>query len=516
MTTAVDQGIDPRSRQPVGDPVPHTPPDRLDEACQAAAAAAGPLRATPADERADLLQAVATALEGERKQIVRLADAETGLGKARLTGELTRTRAQLEMFADAVLEGSYTEAIIDLPDQAAQPAPRPDLRRMLVPLGPVAVFAASNFPLAFSVAGGDTASALAAGCPVVVKAHPGHPGTSVLCGQIVDRALAAAGAPDGTFAVVHGEAVGRDLVTHPAISAVGFTGSLTGGRALADLCASRPDPIPFYGELGSLNPVVVTPGALADRRDDLVAGFVGSYLLGSGQFCTKPGLLFVPAGHGLTDALTAAVAAAPIGPLLGDRIQQGYSRAIAKLAGASGVRAVIPPVDDPAGVRPALLAVSATALTGDAGPLLEECFGPGAVLVEYTSTEELLAALERLPGSLTASLHADPRSEAELCRSVLELATAKAGRVIWNGWPTGVAVTWAMHHGGPWPATTAPLHTSVGVTAIRRWLRPVAYQDVPDELLPEVLRDANPLGVPRRVNGELTAAPIDRSALTDR
>lgn len=504
MTAAVDQGRSPYTGEPVGSPIPHTAAAELEQICATAATAAPALAALPLADRAHLLRAVATALEANRDAVVELADAESGLGAGRLSGELVRTRVQLEMFADAVTEGSFLDVVIDLPDPDALPAPRPDLRRMLIPLGPVAVFAASNFPLAFSVAGGDTASALAAGCPVVVKAHPSHPGLAALCARIVSTALAEAGAPDGTFAIVFGEQAGRDLVTHPAITAVGFTGSLAGGRTLFDLAASRPDPIPFYGELGSLNPTVVTPGALAGRGEQIAAGFVGSFLLGSGQFCTKPGLLFLPAEHGLGPALTAAIDRATLGPLLNERIRDRYERSATELADVAGVREVVArrPVSHGAGYRTAatLAAVSAADLRANAQQLLEERFGPAAVLVEYGSVDELVDTLAVLPGSLTATLHADPDSESTLIRRLVDRFAHGAGRVIWDGWPTGVAVTWAMHHGGPWPATTAPLHTSVGVTAIRRFLRPVVYQNVPDTFLPAPLQAANPLGVPRRVS----------------
>jgi NADP-dependent aldehyde dehydrogenase len=506
MSTGADQGMNPHTGEPVGPPVPHTTDSDVDRLARAAATAAPAFAALPLDRRAELLRAVAAALEAARDELVALADSETGIGAARLNGELTRTRVQLEMFAEVIREGSFHEATIDLPDPDALPAPRPDLRRMLIPVGPVAVFSASNFPFAFSVAGGDTASALAAGCPVVVKAHSGHPGLSVRTGEIVAAALREGGAPEGTFAVVHGTEAGRALVSHPAIQAAGFTGSLAGGRALYDLANSRPDPIPFYGELGSLNPSVITPGAIAARGTEVLKGFVGSFTMGSGQLCTKPGLLFLPKGHGLDDALAAAVAEAPVGPLLNARIRAGYDEVAASLAAVDGVRAIVPPAEvDDAGFRvaPVLLAVSATDLVARADELLEECFGPAALIIEYGSDEELSRALEALPGSLTGTLHADPATEADLIRDLLDRFAARAGRVIFGGWPTGVAVTWAMQHGGPWPATTNALHTSVGATGIRRWVRPVSYQSVPDEFLPEVLRDGNSLGIPRRVNGAL-------------
>ncbi|MET0419761.1 MAG: aldehyde dehydrogenase family protein [Actinoplanes sp.] len=561
MSEDADQGRSPYTGQPVGEAVPHTTEAELD-----ALRFAGPL---PLAGRAELLEAVAAALEDARDELVPLADAETGLGETRLGGELTRTRAQLEMFAEVVREGSFLEVIVDHADPATPVAPRPDLRRMLIPVGPVAVYAASNFPFAFSVAGGDTASALAAGCPVVVKAHPGHPGLSRRTGQIVGDALTRAGAPAGTFTVVHGMDAGLHLVRHPAIRAAGFTGSLQGGRALYDLANARPDPIPFYGELGSLNPVVVTPGALASRGSEIVTGFVGSFTLGAGQFCTKPGLLFLPRGHGRDAELAAAAGAVSVGPLLNDRIQRGFEQVASKLAATDGVRLISgrafsgplpaeagqvpprtpaaetgPPSSQPltadasqpsaqsadagqpsarsadagqpsaqsadagqaspqpltAGAgsgSPLLLAVAAGDLSPD---LLEECFGPASLVVEYGSAGELARALDLVPGALTATVHADPDTEQELIRELLARFADRAGRVIFGGWPTGVAVTRAQQHGGPWPATTNALHTSVGATGIRRWLRPVAYQDVPDAYLPEPLQDANPLGIPRRTS----------------
>ncbi|MGY0234625.1 aldehyde dehydrogenase (NADP(+)) [Longispora urticae] len=460
-----------------------TTPAELDRICRAAAGAAAGFAALPLAQRADLLRKVAAKLRENGAAIIERADAESHLGVPRLTGELERTCVQLELFADAVDAGAFLEVIIDHADPAAKPAPRPDLRRMLVPLGPVAVFAASNFPLAFSVAGGDTASALAAGCPVVVKAHPGHPDTSGLVAAILTEVL-----PEGVFALVEGFAAGQALVGHPAITAVGFTGSLGGGQALLDLVNARPNPIPFYGELGALNPTVVTPGALAERSAEIVAGFVASYTMGSGQFCTKPGLLFLPAGHGLDAALTDAAAAASTGQLLTENIQKGYEQGLARFAAAPGVRAL-------AGPAPALFAVAAGDLRGE---LLDECFGPAALVVEYSSTAELAATVRDLPGSLTATAHL--AASDDLAAELLPLLAGVAGRVIVDGWPTGVAVTAAMQHGGPWPAATSSMYTSVGETAVRRFLRPVAYQNVPDALLPEPLREANPLGIPRRVS----------------
>jgi NADP-dependent aldehyde dehydrogenase len=350
----------------------------------------------------------------------------------------------------------------------------------------------------------------------VVKAHPGHPGLSARTADLVAAALAGAGAPVGTFGLVHGVPAGRDLVLHPSVAAVGFTGSLAGGRALLDLANTRDEPIPFYAELGSLNPTVITPGALAARGEEIARGFVGSYTMGSGQFCTKPGLLLLPAGHGLGPVLARETAAVPLGPLLNARIRDAYVAGARALLDTPGVRPLVPPVGQasqpaPEGssgstvdlvgyrVEPALVAIDARHLL-DGGAPLRECFGPAAVVVEYGSPAELAALLETLPGSLTATVHAEPAAEPELARELLDRLSRRSGRVIWDGWPTGVAVAWAQHHGGPWPATTS-VHTSVGMTAVRRFQRPVAYQNVPDGLLPEPLQEANPGGFPRRVDG---------------
>ncbi len=485
--------------------MPHTPvPGRtttahVDERCRAAALAAPARAAMSPAGRPELLDRLAGELRAHEDEIVALADEETFLGRARLTGELHRTAGQLELFAAALRDGGVLDVIIDAPDPAARPAPRPGLRRWLVPIGPVAVFAASNFPLAFSVLGGDTASALAAGCPVVVKAHYGHPRLSELVAGLAARVLT-----PGVLAVVHGRQAGTHLVTHPVITAVGFTGSVAGGRALFDLAAARPDPIPFYGELGSVNPVVVTPGAAGARADELIAGFVGSFTLGNGQFCTKPGLLFLPQGHGWADRLAAAVGAVPAAPMLGPWICAGFAAARDRLAATPGVRLLAGdttrPGDGTTLTGPALFATSATAFAGNPA-MADEAFGPAALVVEYASDEELDRVLAGLPGSLTATVHAEADTETVRARRLVTLLGGKAGRIVWGGWPTGVAVAWATQHGGPWPAAVPSTHTSVGVTAMRRFQRPVAFQQLPDDLLPEALRDANPWHLPRRVDG---------------
>ncbi|MEU7905817.1 aldehyde dehydrogenase (NADP(+)) [Actinoplanes sp. NPDC049118] len=483
--------------------IPVPPPNtaaEVDERCRTAGRAAPALAALPPADRAALLDRLADTLRSHEQEIVTLADTETSLGRARLTGELHRTAGQLELFAGALRDGGVLDVIIDAPDPAAQPAPRPGLRRWLVPIGPVAVFSASNFPLAFSVLGGDTASALAAGCPVVVKAHSGHPRLSDLVAGLATEVL-----PSGVLAVVHGREAGIRLVGHPDIAAVGFTGSVAGGRALFDLAAARPDPIPFYGELGSVNPVVVTPAASAARAGELISGFVNSFTLGNGQFCTKPGLLFLPRGHGWEDRLATAVAAVPAAPMLGPWICAGFAEARDRLAATAGVRLLAGDTkprsgDDPTLTGPALFATSAADFAGNPA-MADEAFGPAALVVEYASEQELKRVLATLPGSLTATLHADAAAEKALACRLLTLLSGKAGRVVWGGWPTGVAVAWATQHGGPWPAATPSTHTGVGVTAMRRFQRPVSFQGLPDELLPEALRDANPWHLARRVDG---------------
>lgn len=479
-----------------------TTPAEVD-ALAAAAAAASPLwRTAPATQRASWLRAAADALDGAADELVEIADRETRLGATRLRGEVGRTTGQLRLFASVIEEGSYLELIVDDADASATP-PRPELRRMLVPLGPVAVFSASNFPFAFSVAGGDTASALAAGNPVIVKAHSGHPELSRRTAEIVAAALEAAGAPAGSLALVEGREAGNTLVQHPVIQAAGFTGSLGGGRALFDLAAGRPDPIPFYGELGSVNPVVLTPAAVAAHGDELAQGLVGSFTLGVGQFCTKPGVVFVPRGTGFEDLVASHAAGAAGGPLLTDRITAAFPEGVDRLVADPSVSLIAGTPSSPGAdtAHPVVLATDASAVAERADVLLEECFGPVTLLVRYDDADDLRRALEAVPGSLTATLHRQPGDEVA---EVLEILQRKAGRVLFAGWPTGVAVTWSQHHGGPWPATTS-LHTSVGATAIRRFLRPVVFQDAPEELLPEPLRDSSLARLPHRRNGVLHA-----------
>ena len=505
------------------DPRTGTPGHSYDEASAADVAAAVDAAArafaAPAlrdrDARAALLRGAAARLRARGDDVVALAGSETGLPEGRLRGELERTAGQLEAFAAVLDAGDYVEAIIDTADPDAVPIPRPDVRRMLVPIGPVAVFGASNFPLAFSTAGGDTASALAAGCPVVIKGHPSHPGTGELVAGELRAAAADAGLPDGTVAhlLAAGVEVGEALVDAPAIAAVGFTGSTAGGRAIADRAARRPQPIPVYAEMGSINPIVVTDAALAARAQAIADGLVASVSNFGGQLCTKPGVVLVPAGAA-GDAFAQSVAAQldRVEPtvLLNERLRDALATAVDRLAGEDDVRPLgsAPPfAGDGFRHQPAAYEAPAAAVAAGS-PLLEEHFGPVVVLLRYRDRDELLAALAQLEGQLTGSIHAQPEEDAELLATLTERIAERAGRVVFDGFPTGVAVTHGMHHGGPYPATSAPAHTSVGMTAIRRFLRPVAWQNAPAAVLPPELRDANPLGIWRRLDGELTRDPV--------
>ncbi|MER5217144.1 aldehyde dehydrogenase (NADP(+)) [Streptomyces sp. NPDC002838] len=507
MAAAPVWSVDPRTGKQREQVAVEATAQEVDAAVRAAHDARGSL--TDRAVRSAFLRGAADGLEAAKDQLVEAADAETALGPVRLTGELARTCYQLRAFADIVDEGAFLDVVINHPDDTATP-PIPDLRRYKVPLGVVAVYSASNFPFAFSVAGGDTASALAAGCPVVVKAHPDHPALSELVAAVLRRAAGEHGVPEGVVGLVHGFEAGIELIRHPLVSAAGFTGSIRGGRALFDAAAARPVPIPFHGELGSLNPVVVTEAAAAERAETIGAGLAGSMTLGVGQFCVKPGLVLVPsgaAGDGLVKSLTDAVSNTGSGVLLDHRMRDNFVAGIAE-------RVELPEVESP--VTPGAggeHTVSAGFLTVPAGKLaregehdllLEECFGPVTVVARYEDDAEARAVLSRLPGNLTATVQLSAEEAAGEGRGAELLAelTPLAGRVLVNGWPTGVAVAPAQHHGGPYPATTST-STSVGGTAIERWLRPVAYQNAPEALLPAELRDENPLALPRRFNGRL-------------
>jgi NADP-dependent aldehyde dehydrogenase len=469
-----------------------------------------------AESRADLLEAIAGEIEALGDALVERASAETGLPAARITGERGRTCGQLRSFAALVREGSWVDASIDtaLPDR--KPSPRPDIRRMLRPIGPVAVFGASNFPLAFSTAGGDTASALAAGCPVVVKAHPAHPGTGELVAGAIARAIEGRGLPAGAFSFVHGgPAIGAALVSHPLTRAVGFTGSQAAGRALFDVAARRPDPIPVFAEMSSLNPVFLLPGVIRRRGAAIAEGLVGSFTLGVGQFCTKPGLVFALRGPD-TDAflgeLSGAVRKSGPATMLSAGILDAFLKSRDRVRGVDGVEDIAESASPVEGgeTRAASSVAKVDATTFLEHPeLVTEAFGPFTLVVEADDMNQLVTCARTMSGQLTATLHG---TESDLGGAADLLAAAErfAGRLIINGFPTGVEVCAAMHHGGPYPATTDSRYTSVGAAAILRFARPVCYQGFADAQLPRELQDANPSGILRTVDGQRTRDPIVR------
>ena len=463
--------------------------DLVNRACEAAEDAFAAYGATTREDRARFLDAIADEIEARAEAITAIGTAETGLPEGRLQGERGRTTGQLRLFADHIRKGDYLDRRHDPALPARQPLPRPDLRMIQRPIGPVAVFGASNFPLAFSTAGGDTASALAAGCPVVVKGHPAHPGTGEIVAEAIHAAIQSTGMPAGVFSFIHGDshAVGAALVQHPLIKAVGFTGSLRGGRALFDLCAARPEPIPFFGELGSINPGFVLPQALASRGAKLAEGWAGSLTMGAGQFCTNPGLIVMPKGV-LADAFAKAAgdALSKVGPqvMLSDGIAEAYRTGANRAAGVA--TPVFEAQAEGRNALPSIYKTSAEEFLRD-HTLAEEVFGPLGVIVTVSGEDQMLDVAEAMEGQLTATLHLDD-GDMDMARRLMPVLERKAGRILANGWPTGVEVADAMVHGGPYPASTNFGATSVGTMAIRRFLRPVSYQNIPEALLPEDLR----------------------------
>lgn len=503
--------IDPATEARL-DPVFHESSE--DEAARALAAAAeafAEFRNRSADERARFLETVAGEIEALGDPLIERASAETGLPPARITAERGRTCGQLRLFAGVVREGSWVDARIDtaLPDR--EPMPRPDLRRMLKPIGPVVVFGSSNFPLAFSTAGGDTASAFAAGCTVVVKAHRAHPGTGELVGTAVSRAAEACGLPAGIFSLVHGQGstVGVSMVRHSATAAVGFTGSQRAGRALFDAAAARPNPIPVFAEMSSLNPVFVLDEAVRERGDEIARGLVGSFTLGVGQFCTKPGLVLVTRGadtDAFVDKLADAVREAAAGTMLTADILDAFECNREKLTSVRGVTrvasAAAPAENAKTQAVPSVAMVDAKTFLAHP-ELATEAFGPFTLVIEADGLDELVASANAIEGQLTATIHGTD-SDLAGAGALIEAAERFAGRLIVNGYPTGVEVCPSMNHGGPYPATTDVRFTSVGTAAMLRFARPVCYQGFADALLPAELRNANPRGILRTVNGELT------------
>ncbi len=486
--------------------------DDVDRAVRAAQEAFLVWRKRSAPERARLLRAIADGLDAAAAELVDRAQQETALPEARLQGETRRTSGQCRLFADVIEEGSWVGARVDTAMPDRKPLPRPDIRSMLQPLGPIAVFGASNFPLAYSVAGGDTASALAAGNPVVVKAHPAHPGTSAIVGRIIVESIRSCGAPEGVFSLLFdsGFEVGQALVQHPLIHAVGFTGSRNGGRALMDMAAQRPDPIPCFAEMGSTNPVFILPGALRQQGKQLATGLFGSFTLGAGQFCTKPGMVFLPSQPETTpvlDELRRLTSESGAFTLLTPGIATNYKRSLQSRREETGLAM------QEAKEAKGMCAVSAALLETEIDDFLanpewsQEVFGPTSLVIRYQQREAMMRAAEELEGHLTASVWGTDADLAEYA-DLIAILERKAGRLIFNGFPTGLEVSDAIVHGGPYPACSDSRFTAVGSRAVLRFARPVCYQGFPEASLPDELRNANPLGILRMINGNTTREAV--------
>ncbi|MCB0570744.1 MAG: aldehyde dehydrogenase (NADP(+)) [Phaeodactylibacter sp.] len=505
--------VNPATLEPLGTTFVEAGPAEVARAAELAEAAFQPYRAKTAGERAAFLEAIAEEILALGDTLINRCTAETALPEARLIGERGRTVNQLKLFAEVVREGSWADIRIDTAQPDRAPVPRPDIRQMQIPIGPVGIFGASNFPLAFSVAGGDTASALAAGCPVVVKAHPLHPGTSELAGRAILSAARKTGMPEGVFSLVQGMSneTGLAIVQHPRIMAIGFTGSFRGGRAIFDAASQRPAPIPVYAEMGSTNPVFILPGALRANADNIAKGLLASLSLGVGQFCTNPGL-FITSGPAdtrlLLGKLGAVIGQTQAGVMLSSGIRNNYESGVRQWSGSPGVSLALAgsPAKGENGAQTRVYIADAAAFIAN-NRLSEEVFGPAALCITPSSKEELYALAEALEGQLTATAHGTVAELAEYA-GLMRILERKVGRLVFNGYPTGVEVCYAMAHGGPYPATTAPQSTSVGTAAIRRFTRPLCYQDFPQQALPPELADGNPLGIWRLVNGEWRKGPV--------
>ncbi|MCP1418639.1 NADP-dependent aldehyde dehydrogenase [Pseudomonas laurylsulfativorans] len=502
------RGINPATDLPLEPAYHGGSGEHVEQACALAWNALDSYRATSLDARAEFLDTIASEIEALGDELIDRAVAESGLPRPRIQGERGRTCQQLRTFARTVRAGEWLDVRVDNALPERQPLPRPDLRQRQVPLGPVAVFGASNFPLAFSVAGGDTASALAAGCPVIVKAHGAHPGTSELVGRAVARAVKLCGLHEGVFSLLYGSGreVGIALVTDARIKAVGFTGSRSGGMALCKAAQARPEPIPVYAEMSSINPVLLFPAALESRAEALAQGFVASLTQGAGQFCTNPGLVIARQGPDLERFINAAadqLRRSPAQTMLTPGIFNAYEAGVGSLAELAqtvetGLRG-----ETPNQCQAHLFVTQASEFLAD--PALQaEMFGAASLIVQCASDEEIHQVLEHLEGQLTATLHLDD-GDVESARALLPTLERKAGRLLVNGWPTGVEVCDAMVHGGPFPATSDARSTSVGTAAILRFLRPVCYQDFPDALLPAALKHGNPLQLRRLLDGQREA-----------
>ncbi len=503
--TTTFQAENPANRQKLDPDFREATEQEVGRAVESAATAFEVYRNKQGAERAVFLDAIADEIMAAGDELIVRAQEETGLPEARLKGERGRTVNQLKLFAAYLRDGSWVDARVDRADAERTP-PKADIRSMQKAIGPVGVFGASNFPLAFSVAGGDTASALAAGCTVVFKAHPAHPGTCEIVGQAIARAAERTGMPAGVFSLVHGKstAVGLAIVRHPLIQAIGFTGSYRGGKALFDVANSRPVPIPVYAEMGSTNPVFILPEAMRERKEAIAKDLAASVTLGVGQFCTNPGLvLYDTESDSFLKSLAGSLGESAPGVMLTSSILEAYQTGVERLANSEGVKTLAKGKSaDDGCYAPAYLLQS----TGDAflsdHRLEEEVFGPSTLAVTANGKEQLLRIAKQLKGHLTATIHASG-NDLEEYRDLVAILEQKVGRLLINGYPTGVEVTYAMVHGGPFPATTDSRSTSVGTDAIRRFSRPVCYQNFPQSVLPDELKDGNPLGIFRMVDGKL-------------
>jgi len=479
------QSIDPKTGLKLADPIVDSSKSEVGEAVSLSAVAFGDWSKVSSSERASVLEQIATALDANVDELAQLADQETALGIPRLVGEVARTTFQLRLFANELKMGELLKEDLDEKIDGAPPQGRPQLKRAWVALGPVAVFGASNFPFAFGELGGDTASALAAGCTVVVKEHPAHPQLAKKVIELSQRAIEQAGYSKNILLSVRGFTAGQELVTHPLITACGFTGSQGAGRALFELAVTREIPIPFYGELGSINPVFVTEAAAKNRISEIASGFVGSFTLGAGQFCTKPSLIFVPESSEFSAEALKVIDPETFATLLTPSIQEKFFKDVEQVKSKAGVKTVIAPKAKPEGfgVSIGLMSVSIEDFLANLTEISHECFGPVAVVVTYKNHAQVLEVASKLDGALVTTFQSDLDSDKEILKDLVQITKFRTGRLVLNGWPTGVAVTRAQHHGGPYPASTNLLHTSVGSYAMMRFVRPVTFQDFPAELI---------------------------------
>lgn len=512
--TTTFHAINPTTNQALEAEFTNASPKEIDEAVKKATSAFALYRKKDKNRIALFLEQIAEEILNLGEVLIKTCYLETGLPIARLEGERGRTINQLKLFATVVREGSWVDARIDtaIPDRA--PLPKSDIRHILIPLGPVAVFGASNFPLAFSTAGGDTASALASGCPVIVKAHEAHPGTSELVGKAILKAMEICGMPDGTFSLLQGNSrtVGETLVKHPGIKAVGFTGSFAGGKALFDYANSRVEPIPVFAEMGSTNPVFILPGALQDKAASIADGMAGSIAMGVGQFCTNPGLSFVEKSEGANQfysQLKTKISETAAGTMLTPNIKKAFDKGIQKIKNIDEVEEFVIGLNEES-VNSSSTRIFKTSIENymKNDSLSIENFGPSSIIVEASSKESILEAARNLEGHLTATIFGTENDFVEYSE-LFDILELKVGRILINGYPTGVEVCHSMVHGGPFPATTAPNSTSVGTGAIKRFVRPVCYQDYPESKLPDALKNENPFHIWRLVNGNLTQSKIE-------